>query len=174
MRDPLNRRLPRELAKDWAKYAAIFILMVLLISICSGMRVSNESLKKGYYDSFEKYTLEDGHLTLDKPLPEELRSAFEEKGAMKLYDNFYFDVESAEYGAVVRVYSQEDEINTPCLLSGELPAGDDEIAIDRVFAKNNDISIGDSITLRFMDGTVDASITREAKDDGSQKENTNL
>ena len=147
MRDPLNRRLPRELAKDWAKYAAIFILMVLLISICSGMRISNESLKKGYYDSFEKYTLEDGHLTLDKPLPEELRSAFEEKGAMKLYDNFYFDVESAEYGAVVRVYSQEDEINTPCLLSGELPAGDDEIAIDRVFAKNNDISIGDSITL---------------------------
>ena len=36
------------------------------------------------------------------------------------------------------------------------------------------LHIGDSITLRFMDGTVDASITREAKDDGSQKENTNL
>ena len=49
MRNPLNRRLPRELAKDWAKYAAIFILMVLLISVCSGMRVSNESLKKAYY-----------------------------------------------------------------------------------------------------------------------------
>ena len=147
MRDPLNRRLPRELAKDWAKYAAIFIMMVLLISICSGMRVSNESLKKGYYDSFYKYTLEDGHITLDKPLPVELRSTFEQKGAMKLYDNFYFDEESAEHDAVVRVYSQEDEINTPCLLSGELPSGDDEIAIDRVFAKNNDISVGDSITL---------------------------
>lgn len=147
MRNPLNRRLPRELAKDWAKYVAIFIMMVLLISICSGMRVSNESLKKGYYDSYDKYTLEDGHITLDKPLPDELRSTFEEKGGMKLYDNFYFDEEDADYGAVVRVYSMEDKINTPCLLSGELPAKDDEIAIDRVFAKNNDISVGDSITL---------------------------
>lgn len=147
MRNPLNRRLPRELAKDWAKYAAIFILMVLLISICSGMRVSNESLKQAYYESFDKYTLEDGHLTLDKPLPDEMRSVFEEKGAMKLYDNFYFDEETPD-GQVVRVYSQEDEINTPCLLSGELPANDGEIAIDRVFAKNNDISVGDSITLK--------------------------
>lgn len=147
MRNPLNRRLPRELAKDWAKYAAIFILMVLLISICSGMRVSNESLKQAYYESFDKYTLEDGHLTLDKPLPDEMRSVFEEKGAMKLYDNFYFDEETPD-GQVVRVYSQEDEINTPCLLSGELPANDGEIAIDRVFAKNNDISVGNSITLK--------------------------
>lgn len=147
MRNPLNRRLPRELAKDWAKYAAIFILMVLLISICSGMRVSNESLKHAYYESFDKYVLEDGHLTFDKPLPDEMRSVFEEKGAMKLYDNFYFDEETPD-GQVVRVYSQEDEINTPCLLSGELPANDGEIAIDRVFAKNNDISVGNSITLK--------------------------
>lgn len=147
MRNPLNRRLPRELAKDWAKYAAIFILMVLLISICSGMRVSNESLKQAYHESFDKYVLEDGHLTLDKPLPDEMRSVFEEKGAMKLYDNLYFDEETPD-GQVVRVYSQEDEINTPCLLSGELPANDGEIAIDRVFAKNNDISVGDSITLK--------------------------
>lgn len=101
MRNPLNRRLPRELAKDWAKYAAIFILMVLLISICSGMRVSNESLKQAYYESFDKYVLEDGHLTLDKPLPDEMRSVFEEKGAMKLYDNFYFDEETPD-GQVVR------------------------------------------------------------------------
>ena len=148
MRNPLNRRLPRELARDWAKYAAIFIMMVLLISICSGMRVSNESLKQAYYDSFEKYTLEDGHITLDKPMPAEMRSKFEQKGEMKLYDNFYFDEESSADGAVVRVYSQEDAINTPCLLSGELPGSDDEIAIDRVFAKNNDISVGDKITIK--------------------------
>lgn len=147
MRNPLNKRLPRELAKDAGKYAAIFIMMVLLISICSGMRVSNESLKQAYYDSFDKYTLEDGHITLDKPMPDEMRSTFEEKGAMKLYDNFYFDEEAAENGAVIRVFCQDDKVNTPCLLSGEFPAAENEIAIDRVFAKNNDISAGDKITL---------------------------
>lgn len=154
MRNPLNRRLPRELARDWAKYAAIFIMMVLLISICSGMRVSNESLKQAYYDSFDKYTLEDGHITFDKPLPDSLRSTFEEKGAMKLYDNFYFDEESADTGDLIRVYCQEDEINTPCLLSGELPSGDSEIAIDRVYAKNNSISVGDTVTLNGKELTI--------------------
>ena len=134
MKNPLNKRLPRELATDWAKYAAIFIMMILLISICSGMRVSNESLKQAYYDSFEKYTLEDGHITFDKPLPEELRATFEEKGGMKLYSNSYFDEEEPGTGAVIRVYSQETEINKPCLLSGVMPSGEDEIAIDRVFA----------------------------------------
>ena len=102
MKNPLNKRLPRELTKDATKYAAIFILMVLLISICSGMRVSNESLKKAYYDSFEKYTLEDGHITLDKPMPAELRSNFEEKAEMRLFDNLYFD-ETSENVAVIRV-----------------------------------------------------------------------
>lgn len=148
MRNPLNRRLPRELAKDWAKYAAIFILMVLLISICSGMRVSNESLKQAYYESFDKYVLEDGHLTLDKPLPDEMRSVFEEKGAMKLYDNFYFDEETPD-GQVVRVYSQEDEINTPCLLSGGASRkrqGDRDRP--RVREKQQIISVGDSVTLK--------------------------
>ncbi len=154
MRNPLNRRLPRELAKDWAKYAAISIMMILLISICSGMRVSNESLKQAYYDSFEKYTLEDGHITFDKPLPEELRATFEEKGGMKLYSNSYFDEEEPGTGAVIRVYSQETEINKPCLLSGVMPSGEDEIAIDRVFAKNNDISVGDHITLNKKDLTI--------------------
>ena len=147
MKNPLNRRLPRELAKDATKYAAIFVLMVLLISICSGMRVSNESLKQAYYDSFEKYTVEDGHITFDKPLPAELRSQFEEKADMKLYENFYFDESAAENGSVIRVYSQEDEVNIPCLLSGSLPTGENDIAIDRVYAKNNDISVGDRITL---------------------------
>lgn len=160
MRDPLNRRLPRELAKDWAKYAAIFIMMILLISICSGMRVSNESLKQGYYDSYEKYTLEDGHITLDKPLPVELRDTFEEKGAMKLYDDFYFDEEEPASGAVIRVYSQDGEVNKPCLLSGALPAGEGEIAIDRVFAKNNDISVGDHITLNNKDLAITGFIAR--------------
>ncbi len=147
MKNPLTKRLPRELAKDATKYIAIFIMMVLLISICSGMRVGNESLKKAYYDSFELYNIEDGHVTFDKALPEKLRSTFEKELDLTFYDNMYFDEETAETGATVRVYKQSDPVNTPCLLSGALPAQDNEIAIDRVFAKNNEINVGDTITL---------------------------
>lgn len=147
MKNPLTKRLPRELAKDATKYTAIFIMMVLLIAACSGMRVGNESLKAAYHESFELYNIEDGHITFDKPLPDELKETFENDMAMKLYGSFFFDEDTSETGATVRVYKQSDELNKPCLLSGELPSRDNEIAIDRVFAKNNGINIGDTITL---------------------------
>ncbi len=154
MRNPLTKRIPRELAKDAAKYIAIFIMMVLLISMCSGMRVGNESLKKAYYDSFEIYNIEDGHIVFDKQLPESFKNTLEEKIGMKLYDGYYFDETMSETGADIRVYKQTSEVNKPCLLSGELPAADNEIAIDRVFAKNNDINVGDKMTLNGKELTV--------------------
>ncbi|MGN1412390.1 MAG: FtsX-like permease family protein [Oscillospiraceae bacterium] len=147
MKNPLTKRLPREFFKDATKYIAIFIMMVFLIAICSGMRVANESLKVSYYESFELYNIEDGHITFDKNLPDELKETFENDIGIKLYNNFYFDEDTSETGATVRIYKQSDELNKPCLLSGELPSQDNEIAIDRVFAKNNSINIGDIITL---------------------------
>ena len=154
MRNPLTKRIPKELAKDAAKYIAIFIMMVLLISMCSGMRVGNESLKAAYYDSFETYNIEDGHIVFDKPIPDQLRASLEDKIGMKLYDSFYFDDTMAETGADIRVYKQSAAVNKPCLLSGEFPAADSEIAIDRVFAKNNDIKVGDRIVLGGKELTV--------------------
>ncbi len=154
MKNPLRKRIPKELAKDAAKYIAIFIMMVLLISMCSGMRVGNESLKAAYYDSFETYNIEDGHIVFDKPIPDQLRTSLEDKIGMKLYDSFYFDDTMAETGADIRVYKQSAEVNKPCLLSGEFPASDSEIAIDRVFAKNNDINVGDRIVLGGKELTV--------------------
>ncbi len=147
MKNPLIRRLPRELAKDAAKYVAIFVMMVLLISVCSGMRVGNESLKAAYYDSFELYDVEDGHITFDKALPEELKAAIEEQAALTLYGNMYIDEDAAENTSTVRVYRQSDVLNKPCLLSGELPAADGEIAVDRLYADHNGIDIGSVLTL---------------------------
>lgn len=154
MKNPLNKRIPREFAKDAAKYIAIFLMMILLISICSGMRVSNESLKAAYYESFDLYNIEDGHITFDKALPDELKDKLEKGADLKFYNSFYFDEDTAETGATVRVYKQTDELNNPCLLSGELPTKDNEIAIDRVFAKNNEINVGDTITLNGKALTV--------------------
>lgn len=154
MKNPLIRRLPREFANDASRYIAIFIMMVMLISICSGLRVGNESLKEAYYDSFELYNLEDGHVGFNQALPEELREELEQKLELTFYDNLYFEADTQETGATVRVYKQTDELNRPCLLEGSLPKEDGEIAIDRVFANNNEVHIGDTLTLNNRRLTV--------------------
>lgn len=158
MKNPLTKRLPREAKNDASKYIAIFIMMVLLISICSGMRVGNESLKAAYEESFELYKIEDGHITFNKELSEELKEALEEQMELSFYENFYFEEDALENGATIRVYQQTDERNTPCLLEGKLPEKETEIAIDRVFAINNEIKLGDTLTLNNKELMVSGMI----------------
>ena len=66
MRNPLNKRLPRELKHDFGKYLVIFLFMVMMISLVSGFLVADNSVKHSYDEGFEKYNLEDGHFALDK------------------------------------------------------------------------------------------------------------
>ena len=41
-----------------------------------------------------------------------------------------------------------NEVNKECLMSGEMPTKDSEIAVDRMFADNNKIAVGDSLKIK--------------------------
>ncbi len=53
MRNPLNKRLPRELKHDFGKYLVIFLFMVMMISLVSGFLVADNSVKHSYDEGFE-------------------------------------------------------------------------------------------------------------------------
>ena len=40
------------------------------------------------------------------------------------------------------------QVDKVCLMKGELPAGTGEIAIDRMYADNNNLSVGDTLPER--------------------------
>lgn len=52
----------------------------------------------------------------------------------------------------IRIFAQRDEVDHVCLMKGEMPQGTGTIAIDRMYADNNGLSIGD--TLEDADGNV--------------------
>ncbi len=60
-----------------------------------------------------------------------------------IYDNFYLeqDLTNGQYNAYL---SNRDQVNV-CLMEGEFPKAANEIAIDRMYADNNKISIGDTL-----------------------------
>ena len=64
MRDPLNRRLPREMRKEWKKYVVLVLLMTFMIAIASGIFVANKSMLQAIDESYEKYNIEHGHFIL--------------------------------------------------------------------------------------------------------------
>lgn len=143
MKNPLMKRIPRELKSDLGKYIALFLFLTLTIGFVSGFLVAGGSMSYAYDQSFEKYNIEDGHFTLASEIPDELLKEVEEQD-VSVYPLFYKDFDlSNEH--TVRVYKIRDDVDKICLMDGEFPSKSGEIMIDRLYASNNSIEIGDRI-----------------------------
>ncbi|MCM1175279.1 MAG: permease [Blautia sp.] len=287
MKNPLLKRIPRELLGDWRKYLVVSLFLILTIGFVSGMYVANESMMTAADEGASKYRLEDGHFELEyradgeladavrtgekadirqyyrNKAEEELDEKFEEEFArefteafdlefetefraafamqikesilarglkeaeaeamlpaavaqaeqtdayraaydaaygelyqetyadayakaydgaweeiqdeieekyaeaaekyeledpdfeavpVRLYENFYRNEEEDNHNdgvsdGTVRVYIKTEEINLACLMEGNFPETEDEIAIDRMHADNAGIEVGDVITV---------------------------
>ncbi|MCM1364528.1 MAG: hypothetical protein NC215_06085 [Ruminococcus sp.] len=66
IKNPLLRRIPKELLGDWRKYLVVSLFLILVIGFVSGMYVANESMMASAEESISKYQLEDGHFELEK------------------------------------------------------------------------------------------------------------
>lgn len=75
IRDPLVKRIPRELLGDWRKYLIVSLFLILVIGFVSGMYVANESMVTAANTGKEKYKLEDGHFELTEKADDALLSA---------------------------------------------------------------------------------------------------
>ena len=143
MKSPLRKRLPRELKSEIGKYLIVFILMVTTIGFVSGFLVADGSMLIAYNESFEKYNIEDGNLRTAEQIYKTQREEIEKLG-IKLYENFYLE-EPLDNGSTIRIFKNREEVNRVCLMKGELPAKTGEIAIDRMYADNNSLSVGDTL-----------------------------
>ena len=169
VKNPLMKRIPRELLGDFRKYLVVSLFLILTIGFVSGMYVANESMMQAAEEGVSKYNLEDGHFELRDQADEELLTAMqsEEKAdaldleyvPVKLYENFYRNEEEDNDNdgisdGTIRVYAKTEEINRACLMEGSFPETEDEIAIDRMHADNAGIEVGDTITVSGQTYTV--------------------
>lgn len=90
IKNPLIRRIPRELAGDWKKYLVVALFLILTIGFVSGMYVANESMMTAADEGVTRYKLEDGHFELKKKADDALLSAIAtgQKADVKQY---YYD-----------------------------------------------------------------------------------
>ena len=143
MKSPLRKRLPRELKSEIGKYLVVFILMVASIGFVSGFLVADNSMLIAYNEGFEKYNIEDGNFRTAEQVHKTQREEIEALG-VKLYDNYYVE-EPLDNGSTMRFFKNRQDMDKVCLMKGELPAGTGEIAIDRMYADNNNLSVGDTL-----------------------------
>lgn len=144
MRNPLLKRLPRELRKDKAKYTVLALFLIFMIGLVAGYMVADGSMVKAYEDSFQKYKIENGHFILDDPAPAKVLDKVRGEHVV-LQEQFYKDKVSKAgltKGDDVRVYKPRQTMNLLAIMEGRMPAAHDEIVIDRLYAENNHVKVG--------------------------------
>lgn len=143
MKNPLRKRLLREIRGDVGKYLVIFLMLIVFIGFVSGYIVANSSMLAAYHEGFTKYNVENGHFITTNKMNLAQKKAVEDMG-ITVYDQFCVN-DKLENGTTLRIYADRTEVNLPCVMKGKLPEAVDEIALDRMYAENNEINIGDTI-----------------------------
>ncbi len=153
MKNPLRRRLLRELRQDIGKYIALFLFLSITAGMVSGFIVAAGSMKTAYDESFSKYSVESGHFILEDKLPEETKARLETEAEISVCELLYKDV-TLDNENTVRIYKNRTELNRVCLMDGALPENDGEIAADRLYLENNSLGIGDELAGLKITGIV--------------------
>ena len=152
MKNPLLKRLPRELKADIGKYIALFLFLTLTIGYCSGFLVADGSMKGSYDENFEKCNIENGHFTLAEKASNSLIEILEDED-ITVYELLSKD-KDIEDEHTIRIFKMRNDVNKTDLMDGEYPEKDSEIALDRLYSENNGIAIGDEIEIEDKAYTV--------------------
>ena len=146
MKSPLRKRLLRELKSEFGKYLVVFIMMAITIGFVSGFLVADGSMLRAYDNSFQKYNIEDGYFQTKKKLTPAQKEDIE-KSDVKVYENFYIE-QKLTNGSTIRFFKNRKEVDKVCLMKGKMPKKSGEIAVDRMYADNNELKVGDTVKSR--------------------------
>ena len=167
---PLAKRLPRELRRNIGKYLGIFLLMCGSIALTSGFLLAAHSIGCLIDDMRDAYAIEDGRVTTSFEATDDQLKAAEDAagdvGGVTLYKNFSIDAiikkTAGDDGTkrTLRTYAHRTKVDIASYCEGKEPKTDDEVAIDRVFATNNDLAVGDKVELEGRTYTICGIMTQ--------------
>lgn len=146
-----DKRIKRELLKNGVRNLLMIIIivlsMMLVVSLCS----STDSITASIEDMWEKCNVEDGSFETYVPLS---NRNFRDLSELNVYveEAFYSDIET--HGSIIRVFPNRKYIDLPYPEHGSLPQNDNELFLEKMYAKNHNISVGDSFYIGDMEFSV--------------------
>ena len=140
----LSKRIARDLIKNGVRnflmIAIIVLSMMLVVSLCS----STDSITASITDMWYECNVEDGSFETYVPLS---KRNFRDLSELNVYieEAFYSDIDTN--GGTLRVFRDRMYIDLLYPEYGRLPQSDDELFLEKMYAKNHKISVGDVISV---------------------------
>ncbi len=140
----MKKRYMRDLMSNKGRYASIFLITFLLIGFISSFFIAQGSVDHVFHDSWERGNVEDGQLTFSSELTQNQLEQFARHDCD--YEKmFYREFEKDKQ--IFRIFKNRETINKAELFEGRFAKSKGEIALERLYAKNNGYALGDTVKI---------------------------
>ena len=146
----LNKRYIRNIKNNISFYISIIVITALVVYMYVAISAAYTKEKEYLDDNVVLVNREDGQFTLYKDMPGDELETFEEKWNVDIERQYFVDANISDK-AQIRVLSPNEKVNKYVVSKGEDIKEDNEILVSELFAKANNIKIGDEITLYIND-----------------------
>lgn len=141
----INKRVARSIRSNISHWAAIILLIVLGVYLIVSFLASSAIMINNNNDGFRDYKGRQGRFTTVAELSDE---------EVKYISDIGLDIENEcfidYYGDndhLIRIWPNRDKVDLVFCDSGRIAEKDDEIVLEKIYAKLNGIGIGDSINV---------------------------
>ena len=123
-----------------------------LCSLVTGLAGTAWSITGTVESKAEESCLEDGEFVMSAPLSEEQEEVV---GSMEflLEDTFYLDFKQSD-GSILRLMKNRERINQAEVSEGQVAQNENEIVLERIYAKTHGLGVGDTVVLGEREFTV--------------------
>lgn len=152
MQKILRKRILRDLKENFFRYLALMLLIVLGMYMVIGIVGAADTIIIGTKNVAENNLVEDGQFGVFSPLTKSEISQIENAG-VTLEEHFYLDFKTTGE-SVLRIFRTRENIDIAAIDIGNIPEKSGEIFLEKRYCEENDISVGDTVSVGDNDFTV--------------------
>ena len=141
----LIKRVFRNLKNNFVRYFALFLLIVMGMYLVVSMIDSADTVINGVNEKAKINKLEDGEFKVFEKLSKNELSALKDK-KIKVEEAFYMDYKLKD-DSTIRIFKNRKNINLIDLDKGKLSSSVNEIVIEKRYAKEHNLNLGDKIEI---------------------------
>ena len=140
----LNKRIKRDFRENLIRNSAMTLIIAMAMSLVVAMCSNTDSITAAIKNGWRRCNVEDGSFETYTPLS---TRNFNELSELDCYIEkmFYTDIDTSG-GGVLRFFAEREKINLAYVESGKTPEKDNEMFLEKLYAKNHSLKVGDSVT----------------------------
>lgn len=156
-------KLLRDIKQSMAQFIAIVIIIAVGAFFYAGLVTYSSNLSAYTKDYFQKHHLSDLNVYYSHLSKNDVSRLSKIEGIHKIEGRYTFDGTQAfeNYKTAIKIHTipENNEINTPTIIEGNIPLNKGEILLDSHYAKEHHYRVGDQFTIKANDRNFDFTIS---------------